>query len=271
MQSVEIPSGRLAYEVAGSEGDPVALVHGGWDDHRTWDRVVPGLSTALRVLLYDRRGHGASRGPTRLRPVRDDASDLARLLEVTDAYPAHLVGHAYGGVVALRVAVDRPELVRSVAFHEVPFVGLLEASRTTGSLSEELGQVREIAPTRPEEAARRYLELFGSPSERWASLDLPSRQGFLRQAGVWAEEMGDPEATRPERDELLGVAVPVLATSGAASPEFARQVHDRLVAELPNARAVRLSEGGHRIHRTDPDLWVGVLGAFLLERDVPTT
>lgn len=275
MASVEIPGGRLVYDLAGASGDPVVLIHGGWEDGRGFDRVVPGLSAALQVLVYDRRGHGSSRGPPRKGPVEDDAADLARLLEASGLFPAHLVGHAYGGAVALRLAVDRPELVRSVAFHEIPWVGLLEPAAPPPpdptSWSASLGRLRELASRAPEAAAREYLEMFGAPFERWSSLDAASQRVLVDYAGVWAEEMADPGASRPALAELRGVALPVLATSGGASPPFASRIHDRLVAELPNGRALRLSEGGHRIHRTDPDLWVGVLGEFLLERNVPTT
>lgn len=274
METVAVGSGRLAYERAGAGGDPAVLVHGGWDDHRTWERVVPGLAVALQVLVYDRRGHGASEGPVSTRPVRNDAVDLAGLLESTGLYPAHVVGHGYGGAVALRLAVERPELVRSVTVHEVPFVGLLDeppGDREARSVSAALERIREVAPRDPETAAREYLARFGGPSERWSAIDAATRAIYLRNAGAWAREMGDPEALRPALADLRAIAVPVLATSGGASPPFAARIHDRLAAELPNGRTVRLSEGGHLVHRTDPDLWVGVLGTFLLERDVPTT
>ena len=267
---------HLTFERSGGHGDPVAFVHGGWDDRSAWDLVVPGLSDAVQVLVYDRRAHGTSSGPPRRRPVRDDASDLARLLESTEQFPAHLVAHGYGGAVALRLAVDRPELVRSIALHEVPFVGLLGDSspdpRAGPPLADGLRQVGQLAlGGTAEAAARGYLGLFASPEEQWTELDEPTRRSLLRNAVTWAEEMGDPEALRPSAEELGGIAVPVLATAGERSPPFASQIHERLVSELPNAKALPLRDAGHFVHRTDPDLLVGVLGSFLLERNVPTT
>jgi pimeloyl-ACP methyl ester carboxylesterase len=267
---------HLAFERSGGYGDPVALIHGGWEDGRAWDLVVPGLAAALQVLVYDRRAHGESSGPPRGRPVRDDAFDLARLLESTELFPAHLVAHGYGGAVALRLAVDRPELVRSIALHEVPFVELLGAGAPGPaggpSVEHRLRQARELAlGGTTEVAACRYLGLFASSGEQWPELDERTRRSFLGNALAWAEEMGDPEAVRPLAEELRGIAVPVLATAGDLSPRFASQIHERLVAELPNATALSLRDTGHLVHRTDPDLLVGVLGSFLLERNVPTT
>ena len=88
---------ELAFERSGGVGDPVVLIHGGWDDSSAWDPVVSGLERSLQVLAYDRRAHGRSTGPRRLRPVRDDASDLARLLQSTELFPAHLVAQAMAG------------------------------------------------------------------------------------------------------------------------------------------------------------------------------
>ena len=83
--------------------------------------------------------------------------------------------------------------------------------------------------------------------------------------------MGDPEALRPPARELGSLALPVLATSGRRSPAFAARIHDLLVARLPNAQALRLPDAGHDAPQTEPDLYVGVLGTFLLERNVPST
>ena len=267
---------HLAFERSGGSGDPVVLVHGGWDDHRIWDRVARGLAGALQVLAYDRRGHGESSGAPRARPVRDDAGDLAGLLEATGHYPAHVVGHGYGGVVALRLAVDRPELVRSVAVHEVPFLALLTpgAGGPTGAptLAERLVLLRALAvgPSAPS-AVQEFLGLFASPEEQWSALSEGRRTELVSAAPTWAQEMGDPEAQRPSAGELGGVAVPVLVTSGGRSPAFASQIGDALASALPNATALRLGEGGHFVPWTDPDLLVGVLGSFLLERNVPST
>ena len=276
MEHLEEQGVRLSFERSGWAGDPVALIHGGWEDAGAWDLVVPGLATAFQVLVYDRRGHGGSSGPGRQHPVREDAADLARLLESTGLFPAHLVSQGYGGAVALRLAVDRPELVRSVACHEVSFVGLLSdrtgSSAGGPSVTQRIQRVSQLAlHDAPEVATRAYLELFASAEEQWPALDERWGRSLLVGARSWAEEMSDPESAGPRVEELPGVAVPVLATAGTNSPPFASAIQERLVAELPNATALPLREVGHFVHRTDPDLLVGVLGTFLLERNVPTT
>jgi len=275
MEQIENGEVRLAFERTGGSGDPVVLIHGGWDDHRSWEPVVPRLAEALRVIAYDRRGHGESRGPARDRPVLSDASDLGMLLEATGEFPAHLVGQGFGGVVALRLAVDRPELVRSVVAHEAPFLawaaGASADDPAPNSVEAQVRRVQGLVRSEPERAADAYLAVFASPEEQWTQLGPSARRDLATNGPAWAEEMSDPVVWRAGGEELSSVSVPVLLTAGGRSPTFAARINEALASTLPNATAVVLSEGGHFVLRTDPGLWVGVLGSFLLERNVPST
>ena len=178
--------------------------------------------------------------------------------------------------MALRLAVDRPELIRSVVVYEVPFLSLLDDSpkddRELPAMGAQLARLRAAAG-RGEggTALRGYLDLFGALEEEWSAMEPTTREAFSENGRCWAEEMGDPEATAPPLAELRGVAVPVLALAGGRSPGFAGRIHARLVSELPNATALVLPDGGHLAPRNEPDLLVGVLGTFLLERNVPST
>ena len=278
-QRVRVGSGEIAYERTGVAGDPVVLVHGGWDDRSTWDRAVGGLAVAFQVLSYDRRGHGDSPGRPAAGAVRADAADLAELLEATGLHPAHLLAQGYGAAPALTLALERPELVRGIALHEPPFFGLapeIVTAEAEAPGGETLGArwrrtIGLAASGRSENAAAEFLELVGAPTERWGRRAPDDRARFSRAAATWGREMSDPEASDPPRSLLRGIPVPVLVSSGGDSPEPTRAVNDRLVIELPNATSVRLHEGGHFVQRTDPDLWVGVVGGFLLERNVPPT
>ncbi len=267
---------RLAYGTAGDGGDPVVLIHGGWNDHRLWDRVVPGLSASLQVLVYDRCGHGESSARPAGPAVAEDAVELAALLEGTGLYPAHVVAHAYAAAVGLRLAIDRPELVRSLAVHEAPYLALLEedpSARAEGRrLRGELQRIRELAASgAPSEALEAYLDQFGSAEEDVAAFRAGTAGRSQPNAAAWAREMGDGEAVRPPMEELAGLNLPVLATSGGRSPVFAARILERFAGLLPNAQTLRLPDGGHFVPETEPDLYVGVLGSFLLERNVPST
>ena len=276
MERAAVAGGELAFERAGKQGDPLALVHDGWTDRGTWDRVVPGLAQSLQVLTYDRRGHGASSAPAGPRPIAENVQDLAVLLESTGLYPAHLHGHGLGGALVLRLAAERPELVRSVSVHEPPFLALAAGPAREGTEArpgaDRLRALSALARAgETEAAARDFLAVFASPGEQWDRLGPEERRRLQENAAVWALEIADPEAGRPPLGEVSSLALPVLATCGELSPPGAAEVVRALGAALPNATVRVLTGVGHAPQRSDPDMVVGVLGTFLLERNVPTT
>ena len=266
---------ELAYDVQGAVGDPVVLIHGSLVDHHVWDAVARPLSASLQVLVYDRRGYGESSGPRRTRAVRDDAEDLGKLLERTELFPAHLVAHSYAGAVALRLAAERPEMVRSLALHEPPMVGLLARDPSTASevprWEEWLGQRRhEIRSGEGERAAREVVNVFSARQGAWERLRPEVRASAVRWIGLWDEEFSDRESIEPAPGSVEDVLIPVLLTTGQLSPEFIRQISTSLGASLQNSVGQTIPGAGHVPQVTDPDRFLGILTTFLLERTVPS-
>jgi pimeloyl-ACP methyl ester carboxylesterase len=265
---------QLHYDQHGTHGDPTVLVHGSLVDSSTWARVVPGLARGLSVLTYDRRGFGGSTAGARPRPVSTDTEDLAALLEATDFYPVHLVGHSYGAVVALRLADERPELVRSLSLHEPPFFGLLADRPGTATLADQfrggiasiLEQVRRGDRAG---AAHNVVEVFSTSPGAWERLPEPVRRSFAGYMDRWAEEYSDPDAFRPRAGSLRETLVPALLTTGSESPRFLGEIEGILAGELANPTLRVVPGASHAPHVTAPDVYVGLLLTFLLERNVP--
>ena len=95
-------------------GEPVVLLHGGFSDAAAFDAMAPELGERFRLFLPERRGHG--RTPDVDGPITYDlmADDTIRFLERVVNRPAHLVGHSDGGIIALLVAMRRPDLARRI-------------------------------------------------------------------------------------------------------------------------------------------------------------
>ena len=236
--------------------------------------MAPGLGASLRVLTYDRRGHGESTGPLRTRAVRDDAEDLANLLVATDLYPAHIVAHSYGGCVAFHLAGARPELVRSVVVHEPPCLGFLEDDPATATGAAELRSgvlelQRDLRIGAVEPAARSFVTAFARDAGAWDRMSLESRATFIENGPRWLEEFSDPETDRPDLTGLVESMSPVLLTEGADSPPFLHRMTAALARRLRNVYLQRLPDAGHFPHLTRPAQYVDVLHRFLVERDVP--
>ncbi|HYB79788.1 MAG TPA: alpha/beta hydrolase [Thermoplasmata archaeon] len=275
MPKAQIASVSVRYDLSG-HGDPTVLLHGSLVDRRTWDGVRPGLSQALRVLAYDRRGYGETTGPPRRAPVRNDAEDLAGLLHALDLFPVHLVAHSYAGAVALRLAADRPEMVRSLAFHEPLFLGVLEDDPATAPEAERLWEgmrrMQDLARSgHPDTAVREAMESLSTEEGAWDRLSPGVQQALMGHVDRWVEEMSDPEATRPDPSVLRELLIPVLLTTGERSPPFLRRITASLAGRLRNASTQTLPGVGHVPHLTDPNLYIAAIYGFLVERNVPFT
>ncbi|MCI4339401.1 MAG: alpha/beta hydrolase [Thermoplasmata archaeon] len=264
----------LAYEVHGVSGDPVVLVHGSLADRRSWDQVVPGLSQSMEVVTYDRRGHGDSGTAPRPHPVSDDAADLAALLEELNVFPAHVVAHSYGGAVALRLASERPEMVRSVAIHEPPFIGLLADDPTTESEGQELldGARRLQEMIRAGQRTRAAELLVGMYSDQrgaWDRLPTEAQQSVVRSLYLWSEEFNDPAARAPDRAASRELMLPALLTVGSESPGFLHDIARELGGLLRNSQVLEIPGAGSVPQIVRPHQYNGILVTFLLERNVP--
>jgi pimeloyl-ACP methyl ester carboxylesterase len=108
---VELGNVKTWYEVDG-QGDPLVLLHGGMSDSTAWGMQVPALVESYQVFSPDRRGHGKTPDVAGPLTYEDMAADTVAFLESVVGGPAHLVGWSDGGIVALLVALCRPDLVR---------------------------------------------------------------------------------------------------------------------------------------------------------------
>src|SRR4051812_29791747 len=100
-------------------GAPVVLVHSSGLSAQQWGPIVPRLAASHRVLAPDLLGYGASApwpDPDRFDLVEDLA--IVRAVIASADAPVHLVGHSYGGVLAMLAAREAPARVRSLALYE---------------------------------------------------------------------------------------------------------------------------------------------------------
>ena len=101
-------------------GAPVIFVHGSISDHRTWDAQREPTARKYRYIALDQRYFGPAPWPDDGKhfSVATHANDLAAFLRQLEVGPAHLVGWSYGADVVLVLAVQHPELVRSLFLYE---------------------------------------------------------------------------------------------------------------------------------------------------------
>jgi pimeloyl-ACP methyl ester carboxylesterase len=216
------------------EGEPAILVHGSFDwGTKTWAKQRP-LADSFRLLVVDRRGFGASPPDGRVDFERD-AQDVAELLDER----AHIVGHSYGGVVALLAAGQRPDAVRSLTVIEPPALWLARRHPTVEEFLARMDDAGDKAAD-PSEYRLRFLQGFGFPAE---PQELTGLQ--LEAARASMTERPPSEAEIP-LDALRGVRTLVVRGDWSTAPPQAgrvagavfRAVSDVLVEQLDAECAV---------------------------------
>lgn len=257
---------QLSYAAQGA-GPPLVLVHGSWGSGAEWASVMPALAERFRVIAYDRRGHGASTCPPGQGSVREDAADLAALIDGLGLGPAWVVGNSFGGSIALRMAGARPELVRGVSAHEPPLFGLLAGDTELAPALAEVGArietvVRMIAAGDPAGGAERFMETVALGPGSWVRMPVEARELMIAAAPTFLDETRDPEQLSLDVPALAAFSGSVLLTQGTAGPPGFAAVIRRLAASVPGAEVVTMEGAGHIPHMTHPPRYAALLGQF---------
>lgn len=113
MSKIHVNGVDIHYEVTG-QGDPLLFIHGLASSSRGWHMQVPVFSSYYRVVTFDIRGHGRSEKPLGPYGVEVFAADAIELVRSLGLSPAHVVGFSLGGMIAFQLAIDAPELVKSL-------------------------------------------------------------------------------------------------------------------------------------------------------------
>ena len=218
-------SGSVRYHVGG-EGEPLLLLHGLAGSTRNWVELLPELLKRYRVLAVDLPGHAGSGRLPRGASTSDFAAVAAAVLEAEAPDTALVAGHSFGGLVALRLARSRPELVRGLLL--VSPAGIRTTARIAQAIaltSTTIRPGRLVAPFRHRYAERTwYRRALFRP---WFVSDAVSLtpRAALGLLDAQREHADTKTAARamiaddPRRD-LGGISCPTLVLWGARDAQL---------------------------------------------------
>lgn len=265
MNVADIDGVTLEYRMEG-DGEPVLLIHGALiaDAFRPL-LAEPTLTERYRLIAYRRRGYGGSTPVDGAMTMADQSSDARRVLQHLGVDRAHVVGHSYGGSIALQMAMDAPDVVHSMALLEPALFPAGEAEEYRDRLLAARRRFREEETSVVlDDFLRQRVDGDYRPL-----LDETVPGGFTQavtDAGTFFEheiagllEWGmHPTALREIRQPTLSV---LGERSAALWPRFG-ETHQRLLAAVENVEGFVLRGSTHFLQLENPTGLAGALARF---------
>lgn len=263
MKRVRVNGLELAISERGS-GEPVILVHGSI----VADSAMPLLGEAAlveryRVIAYHRVGYGDSDRAAGPVSVAEQARQCRAVLRALGAEPAHIVGHSYGGAIALQLALDAPEAVGTLALLEPALLSVPSAAQ----FGEAMGPVLQRYQAGDAAGA---VDLFArrvfDPDYRsWLDRVLP---GAHERAAADADtffqvELPALQAWSFTAEDARRIERPVLAVVGSESGPLFREGHALLAEWFPRAEQAELPSAHHALQMQQASALAEILAGFL--------
>ena len=271
MQSPEVNGIHLSYVEAG-QGTPVVFVHGSLEDLRIWRHQVEAFAGRYHVLAYSRRYHHPNAGPSDDGPAysaAQHADDLAQLILKLHLAPAHLVTSSFGGCVVLQMAMQRPDLVRSMVLAEPPLIPwLLHIPGGAPLAADFLTDAWEPA----QQAFRQHdfeqgVRLFHGSVMGHDAFDLlsPAGQRMIMDnaAEMRAKTLSNNFFPSFTSEDTTRIDRPALLLNGELSPRLFHMIIDELARCLPRATKAVIPHAPHVVHVGNPTAYNAAVLKFL--------
>lgn len=270
-ERLNVPGGALEYVAVGT-GEPVVLIHGAFIAEAYAPFCREPAVADHRLVRYHRRGYAGSSDVTPPSSIADQAADCVALMRGLGIERAHLVGHSSGGVIALQVALDAPEMVHSLVLLEA---GLLDVP-SGPPLFERLGPAIQLyAAGKKAEAVDAFLSVVLGPAYR-SHLDALIPGGFEQAVAdadaFFGVELASLGEWRLAQEDARRITQPILAVFGADS------VHDwvgwpevqaRVASWMPQAEVFVLTGANHMLQEKDPRGVAEAMAPFLASHPMP--
>ncbi len=253
----------LHYEERG-EGPPVLFLHGTGAHGVVWEWALPHLPARWRLIVYDRRGFGGSQGRL-ARGLREHVDDAARLLEALGAAPAAVVTQSGGAVVALELAVRRPDLVRALVVAEPAYAVVRHPS---------VSVARAVTAMLLRWLARRDAPAAAEGYYRWATRHTTGGNSYDGYPDEWRRvareharaslrEVLQLVVPRPRAAAVRRISCPVTLLIGDVGEPVFRRTTRRTHRLIAGSRLVAVSETGHLIPTDQPRAFAAAVAKAL--------
>ncbi|MEM6759686.1 MAG: 3-oxoadipate enol-lactonase [Pseudomonadota bacterium] len=256
MHMADLSGIALHYRIDGPEdGPPVVFANSLGTDFRLWDPILPHLPAGLRILRFDKRGHGLSSVPDGPYSMGALVNDVARLMDHTGFKDALFIGLSIGGMIAQGLAAKRLDLVRAVVLSNTGAkIGTREiwADRIAAA---EAGGIEALADATME---RWFSTSFRAAPEMHLWRNMMTRQPLAGYLGCSAAIAGTDffTPTAALRLPALGIAG---SEDGSTPPDLVRET----VNLIPGSQFELIRRTGHLPCVEAPERYAAILTDFM--------
>jgi pimeloyl-ACP methyl ester carboxylesterase len=259
IESVRLHDNRLEQN---TDSPVIVLIHGSMDRQAAFARMARLLSTSSQVVTFDRRGYGKSVEQRGTFSVDEQVSDLDEIIgQFAANQKVILVGHSFGGVVALAYAQRFVGSIAGLVIYESPMSWEPWWPKDSG------GSAAVAAADDPEYAAETFMRRFIG-HRRWEALPDSTKKQRRSEGEALVGELGDIRRIRPWDIEL--VQGPLIAGFGSKSKPHL-QASAELLGNLDDCRSIKIEGAHHNAHSASPDDFVELLIQPLVRRVIQGT
>lgn len=271
-KEIRIGNISLAYIEQG-HGEPVVFIHGsGATDLRTWGQQIEPFAERYHVIAYSQRYHYPNAwvgDGSDINSTMVHTNDLVSLITTLQLGSVHLIGFSYGADIALRVAVEHPDLIRTLVITEPALFSWLITLPQGKELLDEYGS--KIRPAKEtvqkgdlEQGMRLYIDSFMG-SGVFDQLPHSARERMMANARLIGAETADVNEIGPDiiREEASTIQAPTLMLTGSDSSEMFLLVSQELARYLPQAEHAQINDASHLLHVMNPEAYNNTVLSFL--------
>ena len=244
----------------------VLMLHSGGMSGRQWRKLAETLSPTFEVETPDFLGYG-SNPPWPSEQNFEIAQDIERIRQnhLQASEPVHLVGHSYGGLVALLLSLQNPECVASLALYDPVAFGVLYDQQDSEGLAD-LSRATEDPIFLDDlqgggEAWMTTFVNYWNGAGYWQALPESSRAAFLQVGRKVYLEVRSLGQDRTTLEAYRKLSQPALLVYGEKSPAAARRVLHWIAQAMPQSQLVGLADAGHM----GPLTHAGAFGEMVLQ------
>lgn len=255
MQVLTRPFGALHIQIDGPQDAPtVVFANSLGTDLRLWDAVLPLLPPGLRILRYDKRGHGLSDqgGGTR---IEDHAADAIAVIEALQTGPVVFVGLSIGGLIGQVVASQRPDLLRALV--------LSNTAARLGTPESWQARIDAISANGMAHIADAVMERWFAPPFRTSPACAPWRNMLLRTPVEGYTAACHALSAADQRGATADLRLPTLVIAGAEDGASPPDLVQATAALIPGATFHVIPGAGHLPCVETPAAWAAIVSPFL--------